>query len=332
MIGQRIISLTMLLSLVLLASTPATVTAGQHNVLVVFSYEEDFYWTQDIKEGIEAALADTAKIEYFYMDTKTNLAGGKAKAKEAYQLFNRLNPDGVITADDNAQHMFVVPYLKDKVDTPVMFSGVNAEPGKYGYPAKNVSGILERGHIRESISFLKQFAPEISNVAFLAKHSPSGKAVFDQVKAESDSYAVSVCDMLLVKDKVELVAVASDLKGRCDAVYIDGLGGISSADGQLLKYPQILTILNQHYAGPVLGANKYHVEQGALSAVVKTGQEQGRRAAQMLLQAMEGTPVTEIPVTRNYKGRRIINVSTMKTLGIQPRAITLRGAELVRTH
>ncbi|MEH6628653.1 MAG: ABC transporter substrate binding protein [Motiliproteus sp.] len=332
MIGQRKISLTMLLSFVLLTMVPAAVNAGQYKVLVVFSYEEDFYWTQDIKEGVETVLAGVAEIEYFYMDTKTNLAGGAQKAEEAYQRYNALQPDGVITADDNAQHMFVVPYLKDKVATPVMFSGVNAEPEKYGFPAKNVSGILERGHIRESISFLKQFAPQVSNIAFVAKNSPSGQAVFDQAKHESDSYAVSICDMVLVNDETELIRAATDLKGRCDALYIDGLGGINSSDGKPLRNSQILSILNKNYAGPVLGANKIHVDQGALSAVVKTGQEQGQRAAEMLLQAMKGTPVADIPVTRNFKGRRIINVTTMKTLGIQPRAITLRGAELVRTQ
>ncbi len=332
MIGRRIIKLTMLLSLVFMALVAKPLVAGEHKVLVVFSYASDFYWTQDIKEGIEDVLADSADIEYFHMDTKINLAGGRAKAAQAYELFKRLNPDGVIAADDNAQHMFVVPYLKAKVETPVMFTGVNAEPVKYGYPDKNVSGILERGHIRESISFLKQFAPQVSNIAFIAKHSPSGQAVFDQVNKESSGYAVDICDMVQVNNEEELKQAATGLKGRCDAIYIDGLGGLVSSTGKILDYPQILQILNQNYSGPVLGANRHHVEQGALSAVVKTGQEQGRRAAQMLLKAMTGTSVTDIAISRNYQGRRIINVSTMKSLGIQPRAITLRGAELVRTR
>jgi len=65
--------------------------------------------------------------------------------------------------------------------------------------------------------------------------------------------------------------------------------------------------------------------------VVKTGQEQGRTAAKMLLKAMKGTPFSEIPITRNYKGSRVINVTVMEALNIKPRPIVLLGAQLVRT-
>ena len=82
---------------------------------------------------------------------------------------------------------------------------------------------------------------------------------------------------------------------------------------------------------PIIGANRYHVRQGALCAVVKTGQEQGETAAKMLLKAMQGTAVADIPITRNYKGKRIINVSVMEKLGIKPRPVVLLGAELLKT-
>ena len=66
--------------------------------------------------------------------------------------------------------------------------------------------------------------------------------------------------------------------------------------------------------------------------MVKTGQEQGQTAAKMLLKAMQGTPLSEIPITRNYKGKRVINVTVMEALGIKPKPIVLLGAELVRTQ
>lgn len=92
----------------------------------------------------------------------------------------------------------------------------------------------------------------------------------------------------------------------------------------------IFDALSELYRGPMIGANKYHVDTGALSAVVKTGQEQGETAAAMLLKALTGTPISALPVTPNHRGRRIINVTTMKALNIHPRPIILRGATLVR--
>jgi ABC-type uncharacterized transport system substrate-binding protein len=52
----------------------------------------------------------------------------------------------------------------------------------------------------------------------------------------------------------------------------------------------------------------------------------------MLLKAMKGTPVSQIPITRNRLGKAIINVTVMKALGIKPKPILLKGTELVRTE
>jgi len=308
------------------------IEAASYKVLVVMSYEEINPWCIEIKEGIDSALTNTCELTYFYMDTKMNLEGGKEKAKEAYSLFQELQPDGIITADDNAQWMFVLPYLKDKVNMPVMFCGVNAEAEKYGYPAPNVSGTLERGHIRESIAFARQLLPSIKTVGFLAKDSPSGKALLRQVKSESDTYPAKFITFELVRTVKKLMAAGKKLKEQCDVIYMDSMEGIFDDKGKSLDNKEITHVLKKVFDKPIIGANQYHVKQGALCAVVKTGQEQGRTAAEMLLKAIQGTAVNELPVTRNYKGRRVINVTVMETFGIKPRPIVLLGAKLVRTN
>jgi ABC-type uncharacterized transport system substrate-binding protein len=63
---------------------------------------------------------------------------------------------------------------------------------------------------------------------------------------------------------------------------------------------------------------------------VKTGQEQGDTSAEMLLRAMRGAPVASIPIVRNVRGQRIINVTAMEAAGIEIRPQVLRGAILVR--
>ena len=334
---MRKIMLTLIGVLTMVISIPTVSLAenGKKKILVVMSYEEPSVnpWCKEIKEGIDSLLANTSEITYFYMDTKKNLEGGPQKAEEAYSLYQKLQPDGVITVDDNAQKMFVLPYLlKNKVKTPVMFCGVNAEPEKYGYPAPNVSGILERGHIKESIAFVKQLVPSINSVGFLSKDSPSGKALLGQVEKESNTYIVKMSTFKLLKTVKEIVAVREELNEKSDVLFIDSIEGILDEKGNPLRNKEIIRILMKIYEKPIIGANQYHVEDGALCAVVKTGQEQGRTAAEMLLKALQGTPVSDIKITQNYQGRRVINVTTMKALGIKPKPIILVGAKLVRTN
>jgi len=305
--------------------------AAQFKVLVVMSYDEIYPWVAEIKEGIDSVLADNCRLQYFYMDTKRNMKSAPAKAKAAYDLYQKFRPDGVIASDDNAQSEFVLPYLKDKVKTPVMFCGVNLEPEKYGYPASNVSGILERLHVRESVTFVQQLTSFVRTFGYIAKSSPSGKAVLKQIQREQDTYPAEFTNFKSPKTYEEAVSMTKELREKCDALFMETMHGITDDKGRRFRDKEIIPILMKAFGKPTVGANMYHVKDGILCAVIKTGQEQGETAAKMLLKAMRGTPVSEIPITRNHKGKRMINVTTLKALGIRPRPNVLINAELVKT-
>ena len=307
------------------------IEAASYKILVVMSYEEENPWCIQIKEGIDSVFTGDGEIKYFYMDTKKNFEDGVRKAKEVYELYKRFRPDGVIAADDNAQSMFVLPYLKDKVKTPVMFCAVNAEPEKYGYPASNVSGVLERDFISESIAFAKQLVPSINTVGFLAKDSPSGRAILKQVEIESDNYLAKFAGFKLVKTIKETVAVLDEYKKTCDAIFITSTNGILDTNGNPLDNEQVTKAIIKLYNKPLIGANDFHVRYGVLCAVVKSGNAQGRMSAEMLLKAIKGTPIKHIPITVNKYGKRMLNVTVMKELGIRPKRRVLVGTQLVKT-
>jgi len=307
------------------------IEAASYKILVVMSYEEENPWCIQIKEGIDSVFAGDSEIKYFYMDTKKNFEGGGRKAKDAYEVYKRFRPDGVIAADDNAQSMFVLPYLKDKVKTPVMFCAVNEAPEKYGYPASNVSGVLERDFIGESIAFAKQLVPSINTVGFLAKDSPSGRAILKQVEIESDTYLAKFAGFKLVKTIKETLAVLEDYEKRSDALFITSTNGILDTDGKSLDNEQVTKIVAKFYKKPLIGANDFHVRYGVLCAVIKSGNAQGRVSAEMLLKAIKGTPVNHIPITLNKYGKRMLNVTVMNELEIRPKRRVLVGTELVKT-
>lgn len=309
-----------------------TAGAAEFRVLVVMSYEEDNPWVREIREGIDGVLRPTAEINYFYMNTKANRDGGPGKAEEAAALFRTYQPHGVITADDDAITMFVLPYLKDKTPTPVMFNGVNAAAEKYGFPSAHVSGVLERAHVRESLAFVKQFVPAARSACFMTADVPPGAALRTQVESEKDTYPLTVNDFHLVRSNTQIEALHSPLNTRCDLLFVDSLEGISDRDGKAQTYREVLQVLQQIYARPILAGNRYQVEQGAWAAVVKTGQEQGELSAEMLLQAMRGKPVNRLPVTQNSRGQRIINITVLERNGIVPKPTVLRGATLIRQH
>jgi len=227
--------------------------------------------------------------------------------------------------------MFVVPYLRNKVKVPVMFCGVNARPEEYGYPASNVSGILERLHITESIALAKQISPWIKTVAFIMKAGPAADQVRAQVEKEKADYPAKVVAFETPRTLKDTVETAKRLSSGCDLLFIETLQGVVDSKGNPVSDSSVMPLTIQTFAKPTAGSNSYAVKYGILSAVVKTGQEQGRKSARMLLKAMSGTPLPQIPIVENLHGKRMINVDTLMKLGIRPRSIILRSSELVKT-
>ena len=312
-------------------SGPSAALGKTFKVLVVMSYDKPFEWVQEIEAGIESVLSDSCEIKYVYMKTKKDPKGGPNMAKEAYALYSQWKPDGVIAADDNAQSMFVVPYLRDKVSTPVMFCGVNAEPENYNYPASNVSGILERWHIKETIAFAQQLVPSIKTVAYMHKASPSADALFKALRKEADTYPVKSVAYKTPTTLQDAIGMAEELREKADLLFITALQGIVDDTGKPLTDKEGISHVTAHFKKPTITDNSWNVRSGILCAVIKTGQEQGKTAAKMLLKAMNGTSVPDIPIVQNHNGKRMINVSSMKSLGIKPKRVVFRGTELVKT-
>ncbi|SLM28078.1 ABC-type uncharacterized transport system periplasmic component-like protein [Desulfamplus magnetovallimortis] len=328
---KRIYHVTMLLCLLFCFLMPGQVLGESFKVFVVMSYDDQYAWSREIKEGIESVLLPACTLEYFWLDTKRDLEGGYEKAKQAFDVYQKIQPDGVLATDDNAQSIFVVPYLRGKVKTPVMFCGVNAEPDEYGYPASNVSGVLERLHIRSSIAFAQLLIPSIKRIIYMMRESPSSSAIFKQYEREHDTYPVESVAFIMSKTLDDALSSVSKLRGRCDALFYETMESIRDKNGRLYSDGEVLPMVSEAFGKPLISNNLFHVESGTLCAVIKTGQEQGATAAKMLLNAMQGTPVSQIEITHNRYGKRILNLKVMKSMGIRPASEALKGVQLVGT-
>jgi ABC-type uncharacterized transport system substrate-binding protein len=209
---------------------------------------------------------------------------------------------------------------------------VDESPETYGYPAANVSGILERAYISESLAYSQQIVPSVRSIGFVLKDSPEGRAVSEQVYKESDMYPARLAAVRLPKSFQDAVAMTEEIKERCDALYMNGWRqGIQDKKGNIIPENKIIQKLSESFGKPTIGATLHDVRQGLLCSVFHTGREQGETAAQMLLKAMQGTPISDLPITRNRYGKRVLNITVMKSMGIKPLPKALIGAELVKT-
>lgn len=304
------------------------------NVLVVISWHESFFGSLDVREGIEEVLGSDGAdctLTYLYLDALTEPSGVETKAQEAYRQYQVIRPDGVIAIGEEAQASFVVPYLREKVETPVMFGSVFF-PEVYAYPASNVSGITISIPVAEAIQFAQQLVPEITTVGLLFADEPVGQAVIEQISRERDTYPVPVLDPVVVKTAEEAVAQAAVLKDQCDALYIGPISTLPATGGDTLSSEKLLfAAIKKVFGKATLASFESYIEAGVLCGVLEFPQEQGHVAAEMLQQAMSGTPITELPITQDQFGQRILNKTVLKELRITPSRRLLTGTKIVET-
>lgn len=307
-------------------------TASRFKVLVVFSYGAEFAWTQRIRSQLEETLGSSSELHYSYLHAIRDPERMQADAAEAYNLYLRLQPDGVIAVDDSAQAEFVVPYLKNRVSTPVMFCGVNSTPALYGYPATNVSGVHSQLFLEESLALSRQLAGPLRSFAVMIADSPLAELFHAQIVREHPELVQDMVAFATPRTLSEATVTARSLREKADALLLIELHGLRDEHGDWVKGRDAIAAVVEAFDKPTFSAFGAIIEAGALSGVVSSIREEARQAGIMLLKAMRGTPFDQLPVTMNYRGSRIINVSTLKKLGLQPDPFVLRGAELVRTR
>lgn len=294
--------------------------AAACKVLVVMGYHEELRLSQELKTGIEEAFGNTCELHYQYLDVLRRPESVETRANEVFAIYQALQPDGVIAANDDTQTRFVMPFLKDNVATPVVFCEVIDQPEKYGYPASNVTGVLIRPFFKQAIEFLVQIEPSIQSVGLVGPKLPLVEAAYRRITDQREQFPVAILDPVLGQTFEETLEQVNALRDQSDALFLAPL------------YDQQQTHqLLQTFEKATVTTKRELVEYGVLCGVIENTKEEGQLAANMLLKAMQGTPLSEIPITTNEYGRRLMNVSTLNTLDIKPRREALIGTELIKT-
>ena len=167
-------------------------------MLLVHSYHQGYRWVDTITEGVRSAIQGTGlELDIFCMDAKrhTDEAWKIDAGRRARKRVDEYHPDIILAADDDAQEYFATFYLNTAL--PVVFTGVDADPSKYGYPAANVTGVIERPHFKESLALAQRLRP-IKRIAVLSCHDSTSILALGFMKQEQ--LDVEVAEWLMVDD------------------------------------------------------------------------------------------------------------------------------------
>jgi len=298
--------------------------ADAKKILYVASYHtEKGEWTAGIKAGIDKILSTRNDIELKTVNMDTRLAKSEvvkeAAARKARQVILSWKPDLVIVSDDNGAKHLIAPYFKDS-DLPFVFCGLNWDASVYGFPFKNVTGMIEVQLIRQIIDHLTPFA------AGTRIGSLRGDTMTNQKEQHHfENHTGKQFNVRYVNNFSQWKKEFLRLQEETDMMVFGSLGAL---DLQGYTMGDVKTFVIENTRVPTAAYDTF-MKEISLVTLSTIPQEQGEWSAPTALRILDGTPPEDIPMVRNEKGKLYLNMEIAKQLNLKFPIEILERAHLV---
>jgi ABC-type uncharacterized transport system substrate-binding protein len=290
-------------------------------VLFVDSYHQGYPWSDGIESGVHEVLDESGvELKIIRLDTKNNTdeAFGVAAGLDAKSEIEAFNPDVVIACDDNAQKYLVVPHFKG-TDIPFVFCGVNWDASDYGYPADNVTGMIEVELPDQLVNILKGYT-DGERVGYLTIDTETERKVVDTY---NERFFDSQLTPYWVTNQDEFKNAFIQAQEEVDILFMGNNAGSPSWDeAEMQKF------ILENTSIPTGSINDWMAHYSLLT-LAKSANEQGQWAAQTALNIIDGTAVTDIEISENKKGNVIVNLEIADRLSIVFAPSLLKNAEMI---
>lgn len=277
-------------------------------VLWVDSYHSGYAWSDGIEASLRGGLDGTGiDLRVVHMDTKNNpsVDFGNQAGQDAKAVYDEFEPDVVVACDDNAQKYLVVPFLREG-DTPVVFCGVNWDATIYGYPTANVTGMVEVDLAEQIFDHLKEYAAG-ETIGYLAGDTETDRKISSALNERFYDGAMKTYFATSFAQFQELFVQAQQ---EVDILMVYNNAGILDWDEAAA-----ITFFNENTSVPT-GTHYAWMTPYALITLNTLPEEQGAWSAETVLQILDGTAVSDIPVVENKRGDLTLNLDIAATLDI----------------
>ena len=310
------------LNLLVIGSFPAF-ASDEPLCLYVSSYHKGYAWSDGVENGLRQTIDGHCELVQFDMDTKRNKTAEHKKqaGEDAYELIKKLEPDVVITSDDNAAKFLIVPFLRD-THIPVVFSGINWTVEEYDFPASNVTGIVEIAPIKPMLSQALKVSNNQTRAAYLGAFTLSEIKNFNRINKVAEQMGINM-DSILAED-LATWKTGLTLAQDYDFLIMGSHSGINNwddlkAQNYASQESKIISLTNHDWMMPY-----------SMIGYTKIPEEHGQWAASSAVAILSGTRTSDIPLVTNRKFDTWVNNNLLDGANIQLSDQLLRKAKKVQ--
>jgi len=315
-----------LLSLPILAlfSSCGMQDEGRFKIVYVNSYHQGHPPSDQITAGLMESLpVDSFEVIAHFMDTKRNSSLDYIENQAAALLdsIKNASPDLLVVSDDNAVKYLVKPHLQNQ-DMPVVFCGVNWSADQYGLSRNNITGILEMLPVEEVMATMKSYYPSMKRLLVLNENTTTSRKTQPILDTLLNRIGIEVTQAL-VDDFESWKEVFREANLSYDIIYLQTNGAIKNWD-----HNDAIGFINQHIKVPLVTCED-HMMPYSIFGMTQVSREQGTWAAETAKKILQGTPPSEIPVSRNQMVSIWFNPDLAEKVGFQPDATLMGKARII---
>lgn len=293
------------------------------HILYINSYHPGYSWGDGIEQGLRDSLKASGKefrlsIEYLDSRHYSAVDWQDRLGNVIMQKYDHFPQDLVIVSDNaafdfatkNREHFFP--------NTPLVFCGYNNFRPELIAGLKNVTGVNEEVDIDSLVGMALSIQPETKTLAFVLSESDlSSKSLAEKIQHVIVPKYRNRYDIVLFNDaSLAQIREGLTLLPPNSILFLAGINSDMLGGRAILPEESARMILEVSPV-PAYTLWDYHLGLGVLGGRVLTGYEQGKVAADLALQILNGSKASSLPVLMQSPVSNIFDYQVMKRFGIK---------------
>ncbi len=293
-------------------------------ILVLFSYDASFSTFTDQVKGMRSILGPAGyHVDMEFMDSKRIPTDqGFAFFEDLIRFKKPLLPeyDLIMTVDDNALRFMLEAGKELFPETPVVFLGVNdLDFGRSMNQVPQITGVLEELSFQETVDLMHALFPDATRYHVISDGTATGRSDWREFQKVTLPEGVSCISHDLASMSFEELRLQVNDWQDADialliSAYLDGKGRVH-------RFEDSVSMLTKECRVPVFHPYQHGVGAGLIGGKVVSHFEQGRTAAMLAKQVIEGTSIASLAVVEESPNRVMLDEQRVKLFGASLRNV-----------
>jgi hypothetical protein len=303
--------------------TTGTALAKNTRIFVLHSYHQEYPWTNNENKGFVRTLAHklpTGNINFSteYLDTKRVAFNTEYRDFFFHYLEEKYAdylPDAIFCSDDNAL-AFLIQFKESLFgDVPVVFCGVNNLFFEKDLNRQQYTGIFEKKEILPNLALLKKINRQPGNIIFFGDGSSTHQAIVQKIKDDITSQFPNQKYAILAGSN--FLSLINDLKlQKKGVIFLTTIGGMKDEQGIVIPLKKAVASIVGAGNFTIISMEDVYLEEGVLGGYVTSGLSQGKAAANLTLEILQGKSPSSIPLVKVSPNEFIFNYPQLEKLGL----------------